>query len=72
MKAIELVIRNIPFPHQVKNIEDDGDSAVLFDWRNVRYRVTSVGFCDEVGDGVLIGTDRAILMQALLIKGCND
>ncbi len=60
-------IMGIPYPSQIKNLDTASDEgAVRFDWRGVRYRVSGTFMVEEVGDGVLTGTDRAILMGAIL------
>lgn len=68
-KLIEIVLAGIPYPEQIKNIDIDTESeAIRFTWRGVRYRVSGSGFVEEIGDGVLIGSDRAILMRHILQK----
>jgi hypothetical protein len=64
-KLIELVIRALPYPSQIRDIEIAAN-YVEFSWRGARYRVNEVFGVDEVGDGVLVGTDRAILMRACI------
>lgn len=63
-KLIELIIIALPYPFQMRDI-DIGADYVRFTWRGARYHVTERGV-EEVGDGVLIGSDRAILMRALI------
>lgn len=70
-QLLELVLRGLPYSNQIKNIDTQSESqAIRFDWRDTRYRVYTVGEygldVEEVGNGVLIGSDRAILMRALL------
>jgi hypothetical protein len=64
-KLIELIIRAMPYPNQIQDIEIATD-YVEFTWRGVRYRATESLSIDEVGNGVLVGTDRAILIRKLL------
>lgn len=61
-KIIELLLRALPYPDQMKNIAIGTDN-VRFDWRDQRYLVTDSGDVDEVRGGCLVGTDRAILMR---------
>lgn len=62
---IEMLIRALPYPEQMTGIEV-AENAVEFTWRTRRYRVTKALGVDEVGDGVLIGSDRAILLRQCL------
>lgn len=64
-KLTELVYRAMPYPHQVKNLKFE-ESAIRFNWRGTTFRVNSLYGVDEVGDGVLIGSDKAILVAALI------
>lgn len=61
-KIIELLVRAIPYPHQIGHILI-GEKDVRFDWRGARYRVDENGHVEEVQGGLLAGSDRAILMQ---------
>lgn len=70
-QLLELILRGLPYSNQIKNIDTQSESqAVRFDWRGARYRVYTVGEygldVEEVGNGVLIGSDKAILMAGLL------
>lgn len=65
-KIIELLIRAIPYPDQIREIEV-ATNFVEFTWRSARYRVTETLGVDEVGDGVLVGSDRAILMRTCIV-----
>lgn len=64
-KIVELIVRALPYPDQMRDIEIASD-YLEFTWRGVRYRVNELYGVDEVGNGVLIGTDRAILIRTLL------
>lgn len=61
-KIIELLLRALPYPQQMKNIAI-GTNDVRFDWRGTRYRVTEDGHVDEMENGCLVCSDRAILMR---------
>ncbi len=68
-KLIEQVYSRIPYSSQIKNLDANSeDSAIRFDWRGTRYRVSASGMVEECQNGFLAGTDAAILMQAL-VKG---
>lgn len=64
-KIMEILIRAIPYPDHMRDFDISADS-VEFTWRGTRYRVTKSFGVDEVGDGVLIGSDRAILVRACI------
>jgi hypothetical protein len=66
-EVLETVLKAVPHPHLIENIELQPDANVLrFTWRGTRFRVDELFRCDEVGDGVLIGSDQAILMERTL------
>jgi len=67
--TFEIIIRALPYPEQMRNIEIAAD-YVEFMWRGTRYRITESLRVDEIGDGVLVGSDRAILMQACIERIC--
>lgn len=64
-ELLDLVIGKVPYPHQIQNIDITLQEEVRFDWRGTRFKVVENG-CEQVGDGVLIGSDIAILMRAVL------
>lgn len=64
-KLIELIICSLPYPDQMRDIEIALD-YVAFTWRGVRYRITETFGVDEVRNGLLIGSDTAILMRACI------
>lgn len=67
-ELLTLIIQTIPYPQQIKEIDTTTeDDAIQFTWRACRYRVSDNRHVEEVGDGVLIGSDRAILMGHLLL-----
>jgi hypothetical protein len=66
-KILETVLKAVPHPHLIENIELQPDAIVLrFTWRGTRYRVDELFRCEEIGEGVLIGSDLAILMERTL------
>jgi len=68
-QALELVIKAIPYPEQVSDWDLSSETtAIYFTWRKTNrfrfnYPYMSV---DEVGNGVLIGSDISILLRKLL------
>ena len=41
--------------------------AIRFSWRGTRFRVTTDNIVEEVGENVLIGSNEALLLEALLL-----
>ena len=64
-EILTTIVQRIPYPNQMKDIVV-GDRDVRFTWRGTRYSVNANRGIDEVGDGVLIGSDSAILMRAVV------
>ena len=67
-EILERIISRIPYPEQIKDIDLVESGAVQFAWRGTQFRVTNNG-ADEIGDGVLIGSDIAILLWKVLKHG---
>lgn len=66
-KAIEFLIKAIPYPEQIKELGLDYDSSVYFTWRSSRYKIElSTGSVMVVDGSVLIGDDSSILIRRLL------
>ena len=67
-QRIENVLTAIPYPDQIRNINPEGKDAIRFEWRGTEYRVSGDCLVEEVGDGVLIGSDKCILLGELIKK----
>lgn len=65
-EVLELVLRAIPFPEQIREIGALDDEGLRFTWRGNRFRVTTALMVEEAKDGMLCGSDLAILLQAVL------
>jgi hypothetical protein len=66
-ELLETVLKAVPYPHQISDIDVHTDPEVLrFSWRGTRYRVDSGKHCEEVEGGCLVGSDKAILMRRLI------
>jgi hypothetical protein len=65
---LEACLRAIPYPHQIKALNLGEPPTVRFSWRDASYRVSTSGYVEEADRGMLIGTDRAILMGALISR----
>jgi hypothetical protein len=66
--GIEAAVRRVlPCPDQIANDDVPGDpESYRFRWRGNNFRVDKSLFVEEYGDGLLIGSDLAMLLQALL------
>ncbi len=62
----ERILQRLPYPDQIRAVDLTHDTDVRFAWRGDRFRVGSNFDVDEVGDGVLIGSNISILLGALL------
>jgi len=66
-EILNVVLATIPYPRQVCDIDLDAeDEAIRFTWRANRFRVDKNLSVEEVGHGVLMGSDIAILLRELL------
>lgn len=66
---MEIMMKSIPYPDQIMEIDSAEANVVRFTWRSRRYRVsgsTAKLFVETVRDIFLEGSDISILMQALL------
>jgi hypothetical protein len=68
-EAVELIVAALPYPAQIRDWDtavDDG--SLRFTWRGTRYRFSygTSWLVEEVGDGVLIGSDQALLIEHLI------
>jgi hypothetical protein len=62
---LELIIRSLPYPSEIRDINMEAD-AVLFSWRSMRFRVSTMMLTETVGDGALISDDASLLLFALI------
>lgn len=60
-----LAIRALPEPDAISAIHFN-KNTIRFDWNGTRYRVSERLFVEEVDNGILRATDRAILVSQLL------
>ena len=64
--VIEIIYAAIPYSNQITDLELM-ESSLRFTWRKEkRFRVSQNLGVEEVGDGILIGSDITILMERLL------
>lgn len=68
-ELIELIIASFPFPEQITAIDLSSEiSAIRFNWRGTWYRMSNSGSIEEIRAGVLIYSDKAILLDHLCKK----
>lgn len=60
------IIKKLPYPEQITELEFLNDNEVRFIWRGTRFRVGINGDVDEVEGSFLKCTNIAILFSALL------
>ena len=65
-KLIQLVFGSIPYPGQISDLDSSAEDAITFKWRSHRFRVSTRLSVDERIDGMLAGSDIAILLGDLL------
>lgn len=66
-EILEAVIKTLPYSNQIKNLDMSSEQgAIRFTWRGNKFRIAMSGLVEEVGDGVLSGTDICIIFQELL------
>lgn len=65
--TIELIVAALPHPDQIRNIDLGIAKDIRFDWRGVRWCVSTEGLdVEEVKGGMLCGSVGAMLMRELL------
>ena len=67
-ERFEVVLNGLPYVKQINDIDFREENAVCFKWRGTTYRVSGACYVEEVGDGILVGSDKAILLRELLKK----
>lgn len=64
-EILQRVVKNLPYCEQMQDIDLDLPGEIRFSWRGSRYVVGMSGNVEQVGDGVLIGSDICIVMKEL-------
>lgn len=67
-KRLETVLKGLPYPNQMKDIDMSEENAIRFTWRQVRFRVAHDFNVEEVEGRFLAGGNLSILLEALLKK----
>lgn len=67
---IQHIAQRWPYVAQISQLDMDTEKdAIRFDWRGTRFRVSHCLGVEEVGDGVLAGSNLTIALGALLRRG---
>jgi len=67
---LSALVRTLPYVEQMTDIDmESHETAIYFTWRGYRFRVTTSAGVEEVDGGFLVGSNPAILLQALLRFG---
>ena len=68
LEALNTFLQVVPYGSQASIVSFELN-AVRVEWRGVVYRISDSLSVEEVEDGMLAGSDRAILLQELLRRG---
>ena len=66
--AMEVVLKAIPYPEHLSDFDFTSEkTAIIFTWRHNRFRLDIEYISvEEVGNGVLSGSNMSILLQELI------
>ena len=67
-KAVELIYKAIPYSNHITKLDTTSEEkAIRFTWRGDRFRfIIDYMSVEEVGNGILMGSNMAILMGSIL------
>lgn len=77
-EAIELLIKALPYPEHISNIQTEQADRIYFHWRNEKYKLTFKSIdVSRIDNTIEIGDDASILMRQLIknslyIKRLNE
>jgi hypothetical protein len=72
-QILEVVLRAIPFPNQVRDLDLAREpDALRFTWRGTRFRVSDTLHVEESDGRFLSGSDLATLLGALLRRQADE
>ena len=71
-KGIELLIKTLPNPHQISNIDLDKEDSIYFSWEDERFKFDlTVIRVDESHGGILTSTNISNLITSYLKEKYN-
>lgn len=62
------VVKSLPYSNQIENLEIESSSAIRFDWRGNRYRVSSHLSVEMVDGSLLHSNDHTMLIETIINK----
>ena len=66
-QLVTLIYKALPYSEQIKDLDFSSEAdAVRFNWRGTKFRVDSRFSVDEVDDGMLKGSDFALVVGELV------
>ena len=65
-QLVEIIYSSLPYSNEIENLDLSESDAVRFKWRGNKFRVSQSLMVEEVGNGVLIGSDISILLEKLI------
>lgn len=70
-KLIMLIYKMLPYSNQVTDLDLQESDAIRFEWRGDYFRVSSGLMVEQIEHSCLVGSNMAIILQALLKEGRN-
>ena len=67
-KLMELIIASLPYPGHIQNLDFTLSTHIRFTWRGDRFMVSTELEVYEVGDEVLLRSNKAIIIEHLIYK----
>lgn len=64
--TLNLVIKTLPYPDQIKDVDMSMTDQLRFTWRGDRFRVSDALFVEEVDSKFLVGSNTSLLLQRML------
>ncbi len=65
-ELIECIIKAVPYPDQIKAIDQTEEGAARFTWRGDTFRVSKSGMVETVDGSCLVGDNKSLLMERLI------
>jgi len=71
-KIIETIFKYIPYSNQITKLNTTTSSKVKFEWRGSLYVVDHNVMVDELKEGMLVRSDKAILISEIIQLGAHQ
>lgn len=67
---VQAAVYAVPYPDQIKDIDLDSEAdSIRFNWRGTSFRISTTGHTEEIDNGMLRGSNIAILLGQLVRFG---